>query len=203
MTTTVIKDPTQYLSDLENRAHTINLYAFASTASLVSLQAKPIDNKNTYDELLFIHQVQKVLINEIASFKLDVSDLQNKILVSSQEIFNDSSLYRLKDNINRLKRIQNLEDNWDGYGAKSFDKKLIEYSIEIITSQELNFQPRIFPTLDGLVHFQFDISDLKHLEIQISLTTSAYYERIGPIIQKGVKGDKSEIIQLINEFYTK
>lgn len=53
-----------------------------------------------------------------------------------------------------IENILSLEDNWDGNGAKKFDKNFVDY-IEKIAKQ-LILIPSIFPTVNGDIQFEFE-----------------------------------------------
>ena len=61
----------------------------------------------------------------------------------------------MENNINKfIKNILSLEDDWDGNGAKKFDKAFVEY-IENL-AKELIIVPQIFPTVNGEIQFEFE-----------------------------------------------
>ena len=61
--------------------------------------------------------------------------------------------------------IAELEENWNGYGAKAFSQKLIEKCKGII--YDLEVQPNIFPTGRQSVQFQYELEDRSYLEFEI------------------------------------
>ena len=63
----------------------------------------------------------------------------------SQEKLNDITLNLNRFlNIKAIKSLDNLKENWNGYGAHSFDKKTIQRFLSIINLLEI--QPKISPT---------------------------------------------------------
>lgn len=61
----------------------------------------------------------------------------------------------MENNINKfIENILSLEDNWDGNGAKKFDKTFVVY-IENLAEQ-LIITPQIFPTVNGEIQFEFE-----------------------------------------------
>lgn len=68
----------------------------------------------------------------------------------------------LKENIETLVCISKLEDNWDGQGAKQFNKDFIYFLSQIIMN--LSIQPDISPLQDGSVVFEFGNVSSNYLE---------------------------------------
>ena len=63
-----------------------------------------------------------------------------------------------------LDEIAKLEDNWNSYDAPAINNKIIE--IARILLNLLKVQPKIFPTSNGTLGFEFDINgDYFELEI--------------------------------------
>lgn len=72
----------------------------------------------------------------------------------------------LTENLSILNDFLELEDNWDGEGAKQFNKEFIDFLSQIIMS--LSVQPDIFPLQDGRVVFEFGNVRSKYLEFSIN-----------------------------------
>ena len=68
-------------------------------------------------------------------------------------------------NLFRLDEIAELKEDWNGYGAKSFSPKLIDIFKRIIN--DLEFQPKIFPTGRQSVQFQYELKNRSYLEFEI------------------------------------
>ncbi len=68
-------------------------------------------------------------------------------------------------NIEKLKVIQNLRENWNGNGAPAFPKTLTDRVARFLN--ELNIQPEIFPTALSTIQFEYDNSRRDHMEIEI------------------------------------
>lgn len=68
-------------------------------------------------------------------------------------------------NLFRLDEIAELEEDWNGYGAKAFSRELIDKCKGIIN--DLEFQPKIFPTGRQSVQFQYELEDRSYLEFEI------------------------------------
>ena len=70
-----------------------------------------------------------------------------------------------KQNLFWLNEIAQLEENWDSYGAKAFPQELIDKCKDLIN--DLEFQPKIFPTCRQSVQFQYELEDRSYLEFEI------------------------------------
>lgn len=70
-----------------------------------------------------------------------------------------------ENNLLRLDQISELEDDWNGYGAKHFSPELIKKCKDIINA--LNFQPKVFPTGRQSLQFQYELEDRSYLEFEI------------------------------------
>ncbi len=65
----------------------------------------------------------------------------------------------------RLKDIENLAFDWNGYGAKPFSSILIDKCMRIVNV--LTVQPSIYPTGRSSIQFQYELSDKSYLEFEI------------------------------------
>lgn len=68
-------------------------------------------------------------------------------------------------NIKRLKDIENLVFDWNGYGAKPFSSVLIDKCEKIVGA--LSVQPLIYPTGRNSIQFQYELADRSYLEFEI------------------------------------
>lgn len=76
----------------------------------------------------------------------------------------------LRENTRILAEIAGLENDWDGYGALSVPKEIIERVLLLMPILER--QPDIFPTPDGTIQLEYAISPNKHLNIEILSSSS-------------------------------
>ena len=67
--------------------------------------------------------------------------------------------------LERLNDIGNLEQDWNGYGAKPFSDTLIDKCEKIVSL--LSVQPSIYPTRRNSIQFQYELSDRSYLEFEI------------------------------------
>lgn len=80
---------------------------------------------------------------------------------------NEARKHVSKLNIKTLKEFLELEDDWDGEGAKRFDKEFIDFLCQEILTMPI--QPDdIFPLQDGSVVFEFGNVRNYYLEIKLS-----------------------------------
>lgn len=74
-------------------------------------------------------------------------------------------------NLEKLEKIANLPDGWNGNGAPAFPEELIEKVRNILNA--LDIQPEIFPTALSTIQLEFDNSRRDHMEIEIGLQDRA------------------------------
>lgn len=72
---------------------------------------------------------------------------------------------KLEKNIQRLNRIREFEDNWNGYGAHPFAPEFVASVRELI--EHLDRQPEIFPTAQNTIQFEYDKDNGDYLELEI------------------------------------
>ncbi len=105
---------------------------------------------NMHNSLRYLHNSD--WDEDIASAELTITVCKESNMHKSQNLF-------------RLDEIAELEENWNGYGAKAFSQKLIEKCKGII--YDLEVQPNIFPTGRQSVQFQYELEDRSYLEFEI------------------------------------
>lgn len=69
-----------------------------------------------------------------------------------------------QDCLDKLKKISEYKDNWNGYGAEPFDKDLIEECKTIIDN--LFVYPMVFPTANNSIQLEYK-NDNTYFEIEI------------------------------------
>ncbi len=69
------------------------------------------------------------------------------------------------DNMDRISIFEHLGDNWNGNGAKAFERKLIERVREIVG--DLEIQPEIFPSAAGTIELEYGNSRRDFMGISI------------------------------------
>lgn len=94
----------------------------------------------------------------------------------------------MEKNIDKfIENIFLLEDNWDGNGAKKFDKNFVKY-IENLAEQ-LIITPQIFPTVNGTIQFEFE-DENNYLEFEFNETDKKKIEAFA----KWGNGNKTNFI---------
>ena len=122
--------------------------------------------------------------------------------VSTNSDFDLNLYFRKQNNIDKLRSFLKLKDNWNDYGAKPFNKELIDKCINLINSLNLSSQPDVFPTGMSTIQFEYEKSDGNYLEIEINT------DRIG-FLRVDSFGNEYEsenaewknILNLIDEFH--
>lgn len=75
------------------------------------------------------------------------------------------------ENLNKLEKISNLNEGWNGNGAPAIPSKVIRKVRALIKA--LNIQPEIFPTALETIQLEFDNAGHDHMEIEISESDKA------------------------------
>ena len=71
-------------------------------------------------------------------------------------------------NIINLDAISQLQDNWNGYGAKKISPALVMIGRQII--EKISYQPNnIIPTGRDSIQFEYEFTDKSYLEFEIYL----------------------------------
>lgn len=71
-----------------------------------------------------------------------------------------------KDNsLQVIKQIEQLPDNWNGYGAAAFSKDLLDTVRRLVLT--LPVQPAIFPTARDSVQLEYENQDQDYLEFEL------------------------------------
>lgn len=117
-------------------------------------------------------------------------------------MFNKTSFFQsLKPKIwKKLQKINELSDNWNGYGAKPVSKEVIQEVRRIVS--QLDYQPEVFPLSDNEIQLEFDGPDQSYMEIVIGtkdLANVFIMDAKGNEIYKIVS--KKVIVSEINSFY--
>ena len=81
------------------------------------------------------------------------------------------------NNMKKLRAIEDLQDNWNGYGAKAFSPSVIRKVREILN--ELWYQPEIFPVANDTIQMEFRNADHDYLELDIDAT-----DRVSVLIER-------------------
>lgn len=120
-----------------------------------------VNKNNTYSEILrndmnismdIGHNIGKTM----QSVVMFIYNSRNGILSMDSDVIKS---------IKRLRDIENLGFDWNGYGAKPFSDILIDKCEEIVAS--LSVQPSIYPTGRNSIQFQYELVDRSYLEFEV------------------------------------
>ncbi len=119
-----------------------------------------VDSITKQEAYRLIDKMPEETVHLLVEFIYKMIPKERKVLNTS-----NSLIKRYTENVEKLKNIASLKDNWNENGAKAFPKELINKVSDILTY--LDNQPEVFPTACDSIQLEFD-SDGKHLEIEIT-----------------------------------
>lgn len=125
-----------------------------------------------------------------------------KLVEKASESLEEEKKY-LRENVEVLSEIGELQDNWNNYGAPKFNQSLIFKCLRIITSSNLKFQPEIFPTARQSIQFEYEPDDHHYFEIEIFIDRIKIYSRIKNDIIKMDHLTEDQAINEMNKFQLK
>lgn len=125
------------------------------------ISSNRININNTYSEIL------KDSMNIGNSIGYSISKTMESVVMF---IYNGRSglLFMKPEVIKSVKRLRDIESlafDWNGYGAKPFSSVLIDKCERIVGA--LSVQPLIYPTGRSSIQFQYELSDRSYLEFEI------------------------------------
>ena len=104
-------------------------------------------------------------------------------------------------NLAKLKEISELDDNWDGNGAKSFSRDFINYIKEVV--MHLDIQPNIFPLYNGNIQFEAHNGDCS-IEIEINennMVVADIIDENDNEFRKEFENSYKDLNNIIRDFY--
>ena len=134
-----------------------------------------------------------------------VTGVSPRSLVNEQFTNKPSAMYisnRLLLNLEKLKQIKALGDNWNGNGAHSFSDILLQKTNNIIRG--LIYQPELFPTAADSIQIEYDGDKGSYLELQLNESDQAdVYEvrKDGSEREYKIAATVSSINKVVNDFY--
>ncbi|MBR5970997.1 MAG: hypothetical protein IK016_11755 [Lachnospiraceae bacterium] len=105
-------------------------------------------------------------------------------------------------NRKKLARIAEMQDSWNGNGAKAISAAVIESVRDLL--EQMEFQPEIFPTACDSIQFEYEMQDGGHLEIEISSKDQAecfYVDANGNEYLEQISADAESINRKVAEHY--
>lgn len=132
--------------------------------------------------------------------------IKTLISIGSEYQPNNATIINKDKNIEQIKMISSLEFDWNGYGSPPVPESVINLSIDIINT--LDIQPEIFPTARKSIQFEYHKKDKSYLEFEI------YESKITILIVEKRDYDKSvnltiepkdyfKLNGLVNNFFAK
>lgn len=120
-----------------------------------------INTNNTYSEVLndnvnigsFAGHSNSKTTESIVSF---IYNSRNGLLFMDEDVIKS---------VKRLRDIEELDYDWNGYKAKPFSSTLIDKCEKIV--KVLSKQPLIYPTGRNSIQLQYELSDRSYLEFEI------------------------------------
>ena len=106
------------------------------------------------------------------------------------------------DNLDRLSVIEEFKDNWNGNGARAFDKGLMKKVTGIV--RELEIQPEIFPSAAGTIELEYTNSRKDFMGIEIGDTGKAEVFIVmynGREIFESIDASAKAINERVGKFY--
>lgn len=107
----------------------------------------------------------------------------------------------MRDNLDQLDMIEQLEDNWNGEGAAAFSKELVKKVRNIII--QLNLQPEVFPTARDSIQLEYYINN-KYLEVEFNEQPECKVfsaDEFSNTSTKFINADAEEINKVVDLFY--
>lgn len=123
---------------------------------------------------------------------MDNSCCIEKVLISDDKL----------ESLKKLNIISELQDNWNGNGAKALSNKLIDKVKTLIMF--LDIQPDIFPTACNSIQIEYDKENDKHMEIELTEDSDVEIFTIdqkGNGIIKKIQFDITKINGMVKNFY--
>lgn len=107
-------------------------------------------------------------------------------------------------NMDRLSYIEQLPDDWNGYGGRRIDPQVIEKCREIIKG--ICIQPVVFPTGRRTIQLQYELKDKSYLEFEIytdKIVCMQVPQRVytNAVFETFTEININKINQIVKEFY--
>lgn len=100
-----------------------------------------------------------------------------------------------------IKSFLNLEDNWNGYGAKPISNKVINNALRVAMIFPKDKDIEIFPLADNGIQFEAEIGR-RYFELQIYEERFHYYfHSKTEKVEKDINFDYESILLLIASFF--
>lgn len=159
-----------------------------------------INTNNTYSEIIN----ENVNIRDSAAYNIYIPfkpvirivyNSRNELLTMKSDVIKS---------FKRLKEIEQLGTDWNGYGAKPFSETLISKCKRIVSL--LSIQPSIYPTGRNSIQFQYELSDRSYLEFEIFENKTMCLQVPERIYSRAVEcelvdSEDEKIKEMVDNFY--
>lgn len=184
------------LNRIGNTARLALCMLISASSVSATVQARQISNVPV---TIKTNSGETYILNSGMSYTLSGYNVDNTSYPGENIVFiNEEKIYNLK----KLDQIEALEDNWNGNGARAFDKHLLVKAREIITSLER--QPELFPTACDSIQIEYEKEDGSYLEIELSLTKQWKVFEInstGKEYTFSIPANMNSLIKAVDDFY--
>ena len=155
---------------------------------------------NTYSEILknsmnIMNSMGHSINKTMESVVTIIYNSRNGLLFMKPDVINS---------IKRLKDIENLAFDWNGYGAKPFSSALIDKCERIVSL--LSVQPSIYPTGRNSIQFQYELEDRSYLEVEIFENMTMCLQVPKRIYSEAIEfeltnSEDTQIKEIVEDFY--
>lgn len=159
-----------------------------------------VNINNTYLEIIkdsmnIVNSIGHSISNSMESFVMFIYNSRSGLLFMKPEVIKS---------INRLRDIEGLGFDWNGYGAKPFSGVLIDKCQGIL--EGLSVQPQIYPTGRSSIQFQYELSDKSYLEFEIFENKTMCLQVPKRIYSDAIEleltdSEDSQIKEIVDNFY--
>lgn len=103
--------------------------------------------------------------NELTIYGNSISQQNNSTAISLSYEYSNIDLGLITDNTEKLSRISQLGNDWNGYGAMPIDVSIIKKVTELLPA--LAIQPQLFPTACDTIQFEYEKPNGDYLEFTV------------------------------------
>lgn len=170
----------------------ISASSVSTSVQTIQISKIPIETIGTKPSEL--HKLSSGMSYILSGYNVDHTSYSGK----NRVLINEEKIYNLK----KLDQIEALEDNWNGNGAKAFNKQLLEKTRKIITLLEK--QPEVFPTGCDSIQIEYEKKDGSYLEIELSLAKQwnvFEVDSTGKEYTFFITANIEPLIKVVDEFY--
>jgi len=172
-----------------------SMSAFLETGSPTSRIEEDLEKKLGEKYALLID----ALSDEVRIMRGEMDNLQQ--FVTLQAI--DLNAVRKELNIQKLMRIANYKNNWDGNGSKRIDKSVINKVRDILFSQKLIHQPEIFATRRNSIQLEYYKGKTNCMEIEVFKDKYSLFSEVDANEREVDSLPEENIFLEINDFFFK